>query len=209
MAGQPQAKLEHLHRLIASWPGLTSEGDPALIADCLVLLDLLGDARRLVDVGSGGGLPGLPLKIARPELELTLIESSRRKAAFLVQACARLGVEAQVIRARAEDAGRDPRLRDSFDAATARALAPMAVLAELCLPLVRPGGRLLAMKAAAEEEVARALPGIRRLGGELAEIVAAPSPLRERGQVVVIAKREPTPPAFPRRPGVPARRPLG
>src|SRR5919204_2217015 len=148
-------RLAELHRLIASWPGLVSDSDPSLVEDSLVLLDLLGDARTLVDVGSGGGLPGLPLKLARPELQVTLIEANRKKAAFLNHATAVLGLQGvQVVAMRAEEAGRVPRLRDAFDVATARALAAMPVLAELCLPFVRPKGRLLAMKAAADHELA-------------------------------------------------------
>ena len=85
-------QLAELHRLIASWPGLVSDRDPALVEDSLVLLDLLEGASSLVDVGSGGGLPGLPLKLARPELRLTLVEANRKKAAFLTHAAAVLGL---------------------------------------------------------------------------------------------------------------------
>src|SRR5205807_6648451 len=86
-------RIQQLHLLIASWPGLISDRDPALVEDSLVLLDLLEGARSLVDVGSGGGLPGLPLKLARPELRLTLVEANRKKAAFLTHATAILGLE--------------------------------------------------------------------------------------------------------------------
>jgi 16S rRNA (guanine527-N7)-methyltransferase len=161
-------------------------------------------------VGSGGGLPGLALGLARPGLRLSLIESNQRKAAFLTHACAQLGLEsAQVLCLRAEEAGRRPDLRESFDVATARALAAMPVLAELCLPLVRVGGRLLAMKAGADKEVAEAESVIELLGGRVVELRAAPTAARSRGQIVVIAKERPTPDAFPRRPGIPKRRPLG
>src|SRR5438094_10301198 len=132
------SRLAELVAMIEGWPGLVSGPASPLIADSLVLADHLGDARRLVDVGSGGGLPGLPLKIVRPDLEVTLIEADQAKAAFLVQAAARLvlrGVE--VLAVRAEDAGRDPRYREAFDVAVARALAPMPTLVELCLPPVR------------------------------------------------------------------------
>ena len=201
--------LRELHRLIAEWPGLVSDPDPALVEDSLVLVELLGDARSLVDIGSGGGLPGLPLKLARPELRLTLIESNGRKAAFLTQACARLGLDGvEVVSLRAEEAGRLPALRDSFDVATARALAAAPVLAELCLPFVRPGGRLLAMKTD-PHEFAQAQRALAALNAELVEVVPAPSAARSLGQVAVIRKLGPTPPAYPRRPGVPARRPLG
>lgn len=203
-------RLRPLQELIAGWPGLTSRPDPALIEDSLVLVPHLQGVRRLADVGSGGGLPGLPLKIALPALEVALIESNRRKAAFLVAAAAQLGLTGvEVIPARAEEAGRDPRLREAFDAVTVRALAHMAVLAELCLPLVRVGGRLLAMKAGAEAEVEAAIPALEALGGRLAGIVPAPSPARARGQVVIVEKTGPTPDRYPRRAGLPERRPLG
>src|SRR5919201_3908101 len=202
-------RVKELHRLIAAWPGLVSDTDPALIEDSLVLLDLLGDAQTLVDVGTGGGLPGLPLKLARPELRLALVESNRRKAAFLTHACAELDLaDVEVIPMRAEEAARLPRLRDAFEVATARALAPMAVLVELCLPFVQPGGRLLAMKTS-EEEVMGAQPAVAALNAELVEIVAAPTAGRSLGKVAVIRKTDSTPDAYPRRPGVPGRKPLG
>jgi 16S rRNA (guanine527-N7)-methyltransferase len=202
-------RMRRLHELIASWPGLVSDADPALVEDSLVLLDLLGDARTLVDVGSGGGMPGLPLKLARPELRLTLIEANRKKAAFLTHATAVLGLEGvEVVPMRAEEAGRDPRLRDAFDVATARAVAAMPVLAELCLPFVRAGGRLLAMKAAGDPELAAAEPALKALNAEPVEIVPAPSAARSLGRVFVVHKLGPTPDAYPRRPGIPARKPL-
>jgi 16S rRNA (guanine527-N7)-methyltransferase len=175
-----------------------------LIEDSLVLLRHLRDARSLIDVGSGGGMPGLPLKLARPELTVTLLEADRRKAAFLLHAAARLGVEVEVVAERAETAARGP-LRESFDVAVCRALAPLPVLVELCLPFVRVGGRLLAMRSAGESlEAASA-----ELGGGAPELHPAPSAARDRGTVVSITKLSPTPATYPRRPGVPSRRPLG
>lgn len=201
---------EILFNLISSWPGLVAAPDRALIDDSLALLGFLPPGPlRLIDVGSGGGLPGLPLKIARPELRLTLLEANHRKAAFLVQAAAKLGLEGvEVVAERAEIAGRDPRYREAFDVATARALAPLPVLVELCLPLVAVGGRLLAMKTEGGAEVAAAAAAIRRLGGQLEEVGVAASEARSLGRVVVVAKIAPTPAEFPRRPGLPARRPL-
>jgi 16S rRNA (guanine527-N7)-methyltransferase len=202
------SKLRELAQMISAWPGLVSGPADELVEDSLVLLDHLGQAHRVVDVGSGGGLPGLPLKIARPDLNMTLVEADQNKAAFLVQACAKLGLtDVEVIARRAEEAGHEPRLRESFDLAVARALAPTPVLVELCLPLVRVGGRLLAQKTD-KEEAAAAERAIGLLGGSLEAIVPAPSTARRSGTVMIVAKVKPTPPAYPRRPGVPARKPL-
>jgi len=202
------SKLLLLAKLISDWPGLVAKPDLALIEDCLVLTDHLGGARTVVDVGSGAGLPGLPLKIVRPELELTLVESDQDKAAFLVHACAALGLAGvDIVARRAEEVGHDPRFREAFDVATARALAPLPVLAELCLPLVRVGGRLLAQKTE-RENVAAAATAIEVLGGALKGVHPSPSLARGAGTVVVIEKVRSTPAAYPRRPGVPARKPL-
>ena len=201
---------EILFNLISSWPGLIARPDRALLDDSLVLLDFLPlGPLRVIDVGSGGGLPGLPLKLARPELRLTLLEANQRKAAFLVQAAAQLGLrEVEVVARRAEEAGREPRHREAYDFALARAVAPMRVLAELCLPFVAVGGRLLAMKADALAEAEAARGVIERLGGELVAVTPAASGARSLGQVVVVEKVRATPPEYPRRAGVPGRRPL-
>jgi 16S rRNA (guanine527-N7)-methyltransferase len=200
------SKLLDYERLLHSWPGLTSRsaGDPhPLVEDSLVLLDHLGEARSLVDVGSGGGMPGIPLKIARPELAVTLVEADRRKAAFLVHAAASLGLDLRVVPDRAEVAAHGP-LREAFDLAVCRALAPMPVVAELCLPFARVGGRLLAMKTAGEETAG----AFELLGGGPPQVVPAPTTAHARGVLVVVPKVAPTPPPYPRRPGLPARRPL-
>ena len=202
------SRFSELARMIEAWPGLVSGAAEELIDDSLVLVDFLGDARRLVDVGSGGGLPGLPLKLQRSDLEVTLVESDESKAAFLVQSAARLGLDGVDVIARpAEEVGRDPRYRESFDLAVARALAPMPVLAELCLPLVRIGGRLLAQKTE-REDVTAARRAIEILGGSLEAVSEAHSTARQTGMVVIVLKVAATPSTYPRRPGVPRRRPL-
>ena len=194
--------------MISEWPGLTSRPAAELIDDSLVLLEHLGEADRVVDVGSGGGLPGLPLKLARPSLNVTLVEADQDKAAFLVRACALLGLrDVEVVARRAEDVGQDPLYREAFDVAVARALAPMPVLAELCLPLVRVGGRLLAQKTGSED-VSAAGRAIEAMGGALKGVVAAPSAVRGAGTVVIVDKVRSTPAAYPRRSGVPTRKPL-
>src|SRR5256714_9575107 len=126
------SKLTQLARMISAWPGLVSGQAGELVEDSLVLLEHLGDARSVADVGSGGGLPGLPLRISRPDLKVTLIEADQAKAAFLVRACAELelsGVE--VVAQRAEEAGHDPLYPEAFAVAAGRPLAPMPLLAQL------------------------------------------------------------------------------
>jgi 16S rRNA (guanine527-N7)-methyltransferase len=202
------SKLSQLARLISEWPGLVAGSPEALIEDSLVLLEHLGGGIRLVDVGSGAGLPGLPLKIARPELAVTLVEADQAKAAFLIQTCARLGLEGvEVVARRAEEVGHEPRYREAFDLAVARALASMPVLVELCLPLVRIGGRLLAQKTD-REDVTAAARAIDTLGGSLRAVLPARSGIRDAGTVVIVDKLLPTPSSYPRRSGVPAKKPL-
>jgi 16S rRNA (guanine527-N7)-methyltransferase len=197
------SKIADYARMLSSWPGLVAGPPLPLIEDSLVLLDHLRDVRSLIDVGSGGGMPGIPLKIARPELQVTLLEADRRKGAFLIHAAAELDLEVEVVIERAETAAHS-HLRETFDLAVSRALGPMPVLAELCLPFVRVGGRLLAMKVTVEP----AQGAISLLGGGAPSVLPAPSSARDRGLLVVVPKVAPTPPAYPRRPGLPARRPL-
>ena len=201
------SKLRQLAEMISAWPGLVSGPASDLIEDSLVLVDHLGSAHRLADVGSGGGLPGLPLKIVRPDLAVTLIEADQSKAAFLVQTCAALDLDVEVVAERAEVVGHDARYREAFDVAVARALAPMPVLVELCLPVVRVGGKLLAQRTD-KQDLAAADHAIRLLGGSLEAIRLAPSKARTSGTVIVISKVGPTPHTYPRRTGVPARKPL-
>ncbi|HYZ02232.1 MAG TPA: 16S rRNA (guanine(527)-N(7))-methyltransferase RsmG, partial [Candidatus Binatia bacterium] len=180
-----ETQLDAFERLLASWPGLVSararEDAGALVRDSLALLDHLGDAGSVVDVGSGGGMPGIPLKIARPDLRVTLLEADRRKAAFLVHAGAALDLDVEVVAERAEDAGHGP-LREAFDLAVCRALGPMPVVAELCLPFVRVGGRLLAM-AGEVEPIGEAA---RLVGGGEPSAAPAPTGARASGRVIAV-----------------------
>ena len=166
--------------------------------------------QNLVDIGAGAGFPGLPLKILRPELQLTLVESIAKKAAFLRHMAEMLGLtNVEIVVARAEAAGRDPAQREHYDVAVARAVAELRVLAEYCLPLCRVGGRFLAPKGARiEDEFQAALPAITELGGRLVAIEPVELPEVEPRTLVIIEKIAPTPPDYPRAPGVPAKRPL-
>ena len=178
----------------------------------LPLLDLL-PSRAAVDVGSGGGVPAIPLAIARPSTHWTLIESVGKKAAVLRTFAAQLGLaNVEVVADRAEVAGRDARLRERFDLATARACAPLPVLAELALPLLRRGGTLIAWKGPlgdADPEVRGGRTAIGQLGGGKLRITDSGVAALGGHRFVVVPKVAPTPARFPRRPGEPARRPLG
>lgn len=167
---------------------------------------------RLIDVGSGGGFPGLPPAIAFPEMEVTLLEATRKKVDFLQHVIARLELpNAKVIHGRAEDIAHDPKHRELYDTATARALAATPALVEFCLPFLKVGGVLIAPKGAdAEQEIDAASNALSVLGGEVQEIILPEpdSPLSAEHRLVVIHKAAPTPDSYPRRSGVPTRRPL-
>ncbi|MBX3049681.1 MAG: 16S rRNA (guanine(527)-N(7))-methyltransferase RsmG [Anaerolineales bacterium] len=166
---------------------------------------------RLADVGTGAGLPGLPLKILQPGLPLTLIEATAKKAGFLEHMVQVLRLkDVQVLAARAEEAGQLPAERAAYDWAVARALAPLPVLAEYLLPLVRVGGRMLAQKGReAAAELSAAQEAIRLLGGGPAQLLPAEVPgLDEERWLIVVEKVAETPAKYPRRPGMPSKRPL-
>eukprot|EP00241_Pyramimonas_parkeae_P023365 CAMPEP_0114292696 /NCGR_PEP_ID=MMETSP0059-20121206/9203_1 /TAXON_ID=36894 /ORGANISM="Pyramimonas parkeae, Strain CCMP726" /LENGTH=279 /DNA_ID=CAMNT_0001414369 /DNA_START=89 /DNA_END=928 /DNA_ORIENTATION=+ len=168
----------------------------------------------VMDVGSGGGLPGLLLAIARPAWDLTLLDTLKKRIEFVDAAAAHVGVaNARGLWARAEDAGKNShglRERERYDVVTARAVAEMRVLAELCLPMVRVGGFLVAYKGAEpENEVDAARNAIQLLGGTLLRIerVGSKGPDGDR-TAVIIQKTSETPAKYPRRPGMPNKRPL-
>ncbi len=164
----------------------------------------------LIDIGSGAGLPGLPLKLLCPSLELTLVESVHKKAAFLQHIVDLLGLSAvTILPQRAEVVGQDRHHRERYDVATARAVAPLNVLAEYCLPLLQIGGRFLAPKGAdITAEIDRARFALTTLGGQLLAVEPVHLPGLEPRTLVIVEKIAPTPPLYPRVTGVPARRPL-
>jgi 16S rRNA (guanine527-N7)-methyltransferase len=210
-------RLVALLSLLASDPlAPTTVTDPAVavdvhLADSLVALSLhsVRSAQTIVDIGSGAGFPGLPLAIALPGALVSLVESNGRKCDFLRRAVAGAGLtNARVVQARAEQI---PDSVGRYDVATARALAPLSVVAEYAAPLLEPGGTLVAWKGhreAEEEEAAARAAG--ELGLEFGEI-ASVQPFREAEarHLYVISKVRPTPDRFPRRAGVARKRPLG
>jgi 16S rRNA (guanine527-N7)-methyltransferase len=179
--------------------------------DSLSLALFWGDApQRLIDIGSGAGFPGVPLKILRPELELTLVDSVGKKTAFLRHLVQTLGLQhVHVYTARIEDLGRDPAERERYDVVTARAVAELRVLVEYALPLARVGGRMLAPKGAgAAAEIADAANAIALLGGAPARRETVHLPGQDSAVVIVIPKIAATDARYPRAVGLPRRRPL-
>jgi 16S rRNA (guanine527-N7)-methyltransferase len=165
----------------------------------------------LIDIGTGAGFPGLPLKIVCPDIQLTLVEATGKKVKFCEHIIARLNLHGvTVIKARAEEIGHDPAHRERYDWAVARAVAEMSTLAEYLLPLVKRGGRAVAQKGSgAPGETQTAAGAVKRLGGELERLVPVELPgIAETRYLVVFKKIAATPVAYPRRTGIPAKTPL-
>lgn len=170
----------------------------------------IGEIDNLLDLGSGAGLPAIPLKICFPKLRVIMVESQRKRCRFLEEVINVLQLEeCQVIWERSELLAHNQQYRERFECVTARALAPLNVLLELGLPFLKCGGRLIALKGrAVDEEVATAQYALDELGARVEEII----PYCFQGEigrhVVIVRKEVLTPDTYPRRPGIPAKRPL-
>jgi len=195
---------------------LTSITDPAEIQikhflDSLSVLTLadLPDQARMIDVGSGAGLPGLALKIVRPSWHMTLLEATGKKVDFLKYMITALDLKnTTAVKMRAEEAGQESHHREKYDLVVARAVARLPVLLEYLLPLCKIGGRCIAMRGeSAHEEIAGVEYAIQALGGKLDQIERAPLPEMQHF-LICIRKANKTPPEYPRRPGIPAKKPL-
>jgi 16S rRNA (guanine527-N7)-methyltransferase len=167
--------------------------------------------KRLIDVGTGAGFPGIPLKILYPYMELTLVESVGKKSNFCRHVIEILKLETvEVLTARAEEVGQIPERRESYDWAVARAVANLPVLSEYLLPLVKVGGRMLAQKGhRGPAEAHNAENAFRLLGGQMRSLLPVTLPgVAEERYLVVVDKVAATPPQYPRKPGFPAKSPL-
>jgi 16S rRNA (guanine527-N7)-methyltransferase len=219
------AAFEHYAAELVDWNtrvNLTRIVGPDEIAvrhflDSLVCLRGLADdvapaeALSCIDVGSGAGLPGLALKIVRPAWRMTLVESVGKKTTFLRHVVDVLGLrDVTVLTARAEEIGRDPAHRERHDLAVARGVADLPVLAEYLVPLLRVGGRMLALKGeGGPDEASRTAPGLLILGAHLIDVQPYDLPgVPGTRHLVIAEKTAPTPAKYPRRPGVPEKRPL-
>ena len=202
------------YRLLIEWNAkmnLTAITEPREVAvkhivDSLTALRGIEerDSLRLIDVGTGAGFPGIPLKIVRPDLKLTLLDSLKKRVHFLETVVEALGLEgAECLHGRAEEAARQSALRERFDIAASRAVARLPVLAEYLLPFVRIGGTAIALKGLHSERA------VKILGGRTIESIPVALPgLSDKRAVLVIKKERPTPKAYPRKAGKPAKEPL-
>ncbi|MGN0521361.1 MAG: 16S rRNA (guanine(527)-N(7))-methyltransferase RsmG [Eubacterium sp.] len=186
---------------------LTSITDPDEILikhfiDCLYIFKYVDmkDDEKIVDVGSGAGFPGMPLLMANPKLDVTFVDSVGKKLAFLKDVLRTSGLFGEIVHKRAEEIGKDSDYRESFDYAVARAVAPLNILCEYCMPLVKVGGLFIAMKGSnAPAELEQAKKAIKVLGGEVAKTAEFTLPNGDPRTIIIIRKISQTPTKYPRK----------
>ena len=204
-------QLDYFCGMVADWNtrmNLTAITDPKgmtqkHLLDSLALLWAfpIPQGAKLLDVGAGAGFPSVPLLIARPDIKGVMLDSLKKRVVFLNAVCRELSLSGYPIHTRAQEAARQPQQREAFDLVTARAVAPMELLSELCLPFVKIGGSFAAMKGAAgQEELTKALPIIKQMGGQVEKVF--PYSLTGDGEnaryIILIRKVRQTPIEFPR-----------
>jgi len=212
------SQFEKYYNLLIEWNkkiNLTRITEPSEVVtkhfvDSLTLLKYceFPEGAKLIDVGTGAGFPGIPLKIARPDIKLTLLDSLNKRLVFLNEVCEQTGIEAEIAHARAEDGGKDMAYRERFDIAVSRAVAKLNTLSEYCLPYVKVGSAFIAMKGPElTAELSEAKTAIKTLGGEIAAVNEFN--LKDAGRTIaVIKKTKPTPKAYPRHSGKIKSKPL-
>lgn len=206
--GKALDRFDKYSQLLCEWNekmNLTAIKDKHGIAikhfyDSLLLLSVVDikQGASVIDIGTGAGFPGVVLKIARPDIKLTLLDSLNKRLIFLKELLDQLGLEAELIHGRAEDFAKPPK-REGYDIATARAVAALPVLSEYCLPYVKVGGKFVAMKGPmAEDELAASKGAIKLLGGKTVELVAKKLPEGDERNFVITEKISQTPTKYPR-----------
>ena len=219
---QQIAQFERYYQLLVEWnekmnlTAITQREEVYLkhFYDCLMALwnmPLDNYALQLCDVGAGAGFPSIPLKIAHPELQVTIVDSLQKRLTFIDHLAQELGLEGVFcVHGRAEDVGQNPVYRGQFDLVTARAVASLNVLAEYCLPLVKIGGQFLALKAQkSDQELEEAGAAIRVLGAKLIKVTEDQLPVESADRrYILIQKTKETPNKYPRKAGKPAKNPI-
>lgn len=217
-----QNRFQRYYELLMEWNekiNLTAITDPKEVAVKHMIDSLSGWDKKMptedvgvIDVGTGAGFPGIPLKIFQPGLRLTLLDSLNKRVKFLRAVAEELGLEnVTCIHGRAEEAARDKSLREGFDLAVSRAVARLPILAEYCLPFVKAGGAFIAWKGLQyREEAEEAEKAVSLLGGRGIEVREVRLPgLEDVRAILRIPKEKSTPKAYPRKAGIPVKKPLG
>lgn len=180
------------------------------LVDSLSILPYLGGVNSLVDVGTGAGFPGIPVKIVQPSLQVVLMDSLEKRIGFLNAVIGELKLTGiTTIRSRAEDAGVSPVHREKYDAVTARAVASLPVLLEYCLPLVKTGGIFIAMKGSGTDEIKASTKALELLGGKIEQVRDFTLPDSDMNRsIIIVRKLRQTPAKYPRKAGKPSKEPL-
>lgn len=169
--------------------------------DCLLFLKHIHPEKgaSLIDVGTGAGFPGMVLKIARPDLKVTLLDGLNKRLVFLNEVLSSLSLDAETVHMRAEEAGRNPKYREKFDISCARAVAALPILSEYCIPLVKKSGLFVAMKGhSGADEATSAANAVKLLGGESSQIICETLTGEEQRTFIITKKISQTPPKYPR-----------
>ena len=214
LSAEQLALFETYYAMLADWNtrvNLTAITEPEDVAkkhflDSLAAAPYLKPNASVADVGTGAGFPGLPLLILRPDLKVTLMDSLQKRLVFLEAVCKELNLTAELVHARAEDAGQNPKYREKFDVALTRAVSALPVLCELTLPLVKVGGTSIAYKGDSAEELAASGNALSVLHAT-AERVVIPADYGAR-ELVILTKNGTTPKQYPRKAGTPSKNPL-
>ena len=219
LTGKMQQQFEDYMKLLLEWnekinlTAITEEDDIILkhFADSLTISKYIKEGKSIVDVGTGAGFPGMPVKIVREDVKVTLVDSLNKRILFLQDVVEKLGLQkVQTLHYRAEEFGQNKKYRESFDIATSRAVANLSTLVEYLLPLVKVGGICICMKGSEiKEELENSKKAIQTLGGQIEKVEEFLLPGSDiKRNIVIIKKINSTPNRYPRKPGTPAKEPL-
>lgn len=210
-------KFDAYAELLVSWNkkiNLTAITDAAGITEkhfldslAVFINDIIPLNSSVIDVGTGAGFPGIPMKIYRNDLKVTLLDSLNKRINFLSDVSNKLSLDLNCIHSRAEDGAKKVELREKFDVATARAVAPLPILCEYCLPYVKLGGRFIALKGP-NEEAKNSFTAYRTLGAEIEDVREYELPCGDKRQIIIYNKIKETPSKYPRKPSQIDKNPL-